>query len=92
MAVLTATSLSKYCDISLEFQQKRGWKARCESNELDEGERLMQLTGRFKGQEMMTPLYSYLYPKNLATPSSEMLENSARVILEKFHTTLQIKF
>ena len=52
----------------------------------------MQLTGRFKGQEMMMPLYSYLYPKNLATRSSEILENAARVILEKFHTTLQIKF
>ena len=43
MAVLTATSLSKSCDVSLEFQRKRGWKARYESNELDEGERLMDL-------------------------------------------------
>ena len=40
----TALALSKSYDVLLQFQDKRGWKARCESNELDNRERLMDLS------------------------------------------------
>ena len=44
----------------------------------------MQLTERFKGQAMVTSLFSCLYPKNLAKLSPDMLKNAARVIREKY--------
>ena len=45
---------------------------------------LMQLTERFKGQAMVTSLFSGLYPNNRVTLSPDMLENSVRVIREKY--------
>ena len=45
---------------------------------------LMQLTERFKGQAMVTSLFSCLYPNNLAKLSPDMLENAVRIIREKY--------
>lgn len=102
--MLTATALAKSWDGSLEFQQKRGRKARYESDELvvdgrlmdpeqsfkinvfykTVGTALMQLTKGFKGQAMVTSLFSCLYPNNLATLSPDMLKKAVRVIREKY--------
>eukprot|EP00795_Rhopilema_esculentum_P016776 gene16776-biopygen5917 len=102
--MLTATALAQSWNGLLEFQQKRGRKARYGSDELVVDGRLMdpeqsfkinvfyktvdtalmQLTERFKGQAMVTSLFSCLYPNNLATLSPDMLENAVRVIREKY--------
>ena len=93
-------ALAKSWDGSLGFQQKRGWKARCESDELVVDGRLvnsqecfninifyktvdtalMQLTERFKGQPLVTSLLCCFCSKSLATLSTDLIKNAARVI------------
>ena len=91
--MLTDTAFAKSWDGSLEFQQKRGQKARKQSFKINVFYKtvdtaLMQLTERFKGQAMVTSFFSCLYPNNLATLRPDMLESAVRVIRGKYPNDL----